>query len=243
MNIIKLDAIDSTNDFLKDLSRNQIVANFTTVVTENQTKGKGQMGSTWDSESGKNLIMSILVKDVLKDVDEIFHLNVAVALSVIQVLEAYNLPKLSIKWPNDIMSDTKKLCGILIENSFKSDNKIESVVGIGLNVNQKAFDNLPKASSMSVVMERDFDVFSILEKVIFQIKKNCSLILSNQSDKLWYDYHKYLFKMNVPMPFEDVNKNQFMGIVQGVTNEGKLQVIFEDDSVKTFGIKEIQMLF
>ncbi|MBY0485730.1 MAG: biotin--[acetyl-CoA-carboxylase] ligase [Flavobacteriaceae bacterium] len=243
MNLIKLDAIDSTNDFLKGLSRKQVVENFLTVVAKTQTKGKGQMGSTWDSESGKNLIMSTLVKDVLKDIDQIFHLNVAVALSVIHVLDSYNLPKLSIKWPNDIMSDTKKLGGILIENSFKSDNTIESVVGIGLNVNQNRFDNLPKASSMALVMNKEYDLETIWQEIIFQIKRNCSLILSNQSSKIWNDYHKYLFKMNVPMPFEDSDKNRFMGIIQGVSSEGMLEVMLEDDTVKTYGIKEIQMLY
>lgn len=243
MNLIKLDAIDSTNDFLKDLSRKQIVENFTAVVANNQTKGKGQMGSTWESEKGKNLIMSILVKDVLKDIDQIFHLNVAVALSVIQALEANNLPKLSIKWPNDIMSDTKKIGGILIENSFKSDTTVESVVGIGLNVNQKSFVNLPKASSMTLIMKKEFNLETILEEIIFQIKKNCSLILSNQTDKLWDNYHKYLFKMNIPMPFEDAYNAKFMGIIQGVSSEGKLELLLENDSIKTYGIKEIQMLF
>lgn len=243
MNLIKLDAIDSTNVFLKELSKKQVVENFTVVVAKNQTKGKGQMGSTWDSESGKNLIMSVLIKNIIKDVDGIFHLNVAVALSVIQVLEEFNLPKLSIKWPNDIMSDTKKLCGILIENSFKSDSKIESVVGIGLNVNQKAFNNLPKATSMYVVINKEFDLDVVLNRIIFYLKKNYSLILSNQEAKLWNDFHKYLFKINVPMPFEDVNQNRFMGIIQGVTNDGKLQLLLEDNSIQTYGIKEIQMLY
>jgi BirA family biotin operon repressor/biotin-[acetyl-CoA-carboxylase] ligase len=243
MNLIKLDAIDSTNDFLKQMSKKQIVENFTTVVAKTQTKGKGQMGSTWDSESGKNLIMSILIKDILKNTDEIFHLNVAIALSVIQLLEDLNLPKLSIKWPNDIMSDNKKLCGILIENSFKSDNKIESIVGIGLNVNQKAFESLPKASSLAVVMDKEFELDLILEQLIFQIKKNCSLILSNQSAVLWNQFHQYLFKINIPMAFEDANQKRFMGIIQGVSNEGMLELLLEDDSIMTYGIKEIQMLY
>jgi len=243
MNVIKLDAIDSTNDFLKELSKKQVVTNFTVVVAKNQTKGKGQMGASWDSESGKNLIMSVLITDILNNTDEIFHLNVAVALSVVQVLEEFKIPKLSIKWPNDIMSDTKKLCGILIENSFKSDSKIESVVGIGLNVNQKSFEHLPKASSMAVVMQEAFDLDAILNRMLFYIKKNCSLIVSHQETTLWNDFHKYLFKMNVPMPFEDANTNRFMGIIQGVTADGKLMVLLEDDAVKTYGIKEIQMLY
>jgi len=243
MSIIKLSAIDSTNDFLKDLSRNQSVDNFTAVVAQKQTNGKGQMGATWQSEEGKNLIMSILIKDVLQNSDEIFHLNVAVALSILQVLEDFNIPKLSVKWPNDIMSDHKKICGILIENSFKSDTKIESVVGIGLNVNQRKFDDLPKASSMAVVAENEFDLDLILNKIIFQIKKNCSWILSNQSDKLWQEYHKHLFKINVPMAFEDANHNKFMGIIKGVSTDGRLQVLLDDNSVKNFGIREFQILF
>lgn len=243
MSIIKLSAIDSTNDFLKDLSRNQSVDNFTAVVAQKQTNGKGQMGATWQSEEGKNLIMSILIKDVLQNSDEIFHLNVAVALSILQVLEDFNIPKLSVKWPNDIMSDHKKICGILIENSFKLDTKIESVVGIGLNVNQRKFDDLPKASSMAVVAENEFDLDLILNKIIFQIKKNCSWILSNQSDKLWQEYHKHLFKINVPMAFEDANHNKFMGIIKGVSTDGRLQVLLDDNSVKNFGIREFQILF
>lgn len=243
MSIIKLSAIDSTNDFLKDLSRNQSVDNFTVVVAQKQTNGKGQMGATWQSEEGKNLIMSILIKDVLQNSNEIFHLNVAVALSILQVLEDFNIPKLSVKWPNDIMSDHKKICGILIENSFKSDTKIESVVGIGLNVNQRKFDDLPKASSMAVVAENEFGLDLILNKIIFQIKKNCSWILSNQSDKLWQQYHKHLFKINVPMAFEDANQNKFMGIIKGVSPEGRLQVLLENNSVKNFLIKEVQILF
>ena len=243
MSIIKLNAIDSTNDFLKVLSRNQSVDNFTTVVAQKQTNGKGQMGAVWQSEEGKNLIMSVLVKDVLQNVDEIFHLNIAVALSVIQVLEVFNIPNLSVKWPNDIMSDQKKICGILIENSIKSDTNVESIIGIGLNVNQLKFDNLPKASSMAVICEKEFDLDSILDLIIFQIKKNCSWILSQQSDKLWQEYHKKLFKINVPMAFEDVFQNKFMGIIQGVLTDGRLQVLLEDDSIKSYGIKEIQILF
>jgi BirA family biotin operon repressor/biotin-[acetyl-CoA-carboxylase] ligase len=243
MSIIKLSAIDSTNDYLKDLSRNQVLENFTVVVTDIQTKGKGQMGATWISEEGKNLIMSMLIKEVVRDVDAIFHLNVAVALSIFEVINESKVPSLTIKWPNDIMSDHKKIAGILIENSIKSDGKIESVVGIGVNVNQQNFDNLPKASSMAVVSNSEFDLAELLNKIIFQLKKNCGYILTNQSDKLWSKYHENLFKISVPMAFEDANQNKFMGIIQGVTSNGMLQIRVEDDSVKTFGIKEVQMLY
>ncbi|WP_298141442.1 biotin--[acetyl-CoA-carboxylase] ligase [Flavobacterium sp.] len=243
MKIIKLNAIDSTNDFLKNMTRNEVVENFTVVVTQNQTKGKGQMGSTWNSEIGKNLIMSVLVKEILNEIDEIFHLNIAVSLAVIQVLEELKIPKVSIKWPNDIMSDNKKIAGILIENSFKSDNTIDSIVGIGLNVNQKEFSNLPKASSLSVITDSEFDLDIILDKILFQIKRNCALISSNQNAHLWKNYHDNLFKKGLPMAFEDVNKNQFMGIIQEVSVDGKLKLLLEDDSFKFYELKQIQMLY
>lgn len=243
MSVIKLSAIDSTNDYLKVLSKNQILKNFTVVVTDKQTNGKGQMGATWISEEGKNLIMSVLIKEMLQDVEAIFHLNVAIALSLFEVLNETKVPNISIKWPNDIMSDHKKIAGILIENSIKSDGKIESVVGIGLNVNQLNFENLPNASSMAVVSNSEFDLDELLHKIIFQIKKNCGYILTNQTDNLWKKYLENLYKISVPMAFETANQNKFMGIIQGVTSNGLLQIKLEDDSVKTFGIKEVQMLF
>jgi BirA family biotin operon repressor/biotin-[acetyl-CoA-carboxylase] ligase len=110
-------------------------------------------------------------------------------------------------------------------------------------VNQTTFNNLPKASSMAVIMQKEFDLETLLDRMLFYIKKNCSLIASHQEIKLWNDFHNHLFKLNVPMPFEDANQNRFMGIIQGVTEEGKLEVALENDVVKTYGIKEIQMLF
>ena len=154
MRLVKLDAIDSTNDFLKDLIRQQDVENFTVISAENQTKGKGQMGAVWNSEQGKNLIMSVLIKDFLSDPKDVFNLNIVISLAVIRSLEQLNIPKLSIKWPNDIMADNKKIGGILIENSFKSDQTIASIVGIGLNVNQTHFENLPQASSLALICSK-----------------------------------------------------------------------------------------
>jgi BirA family biotin operon repressor/biotin-[acetyl-CoA-carboxylase] ligase len=243
MQVIKLSAIDSTNDFLKELSKAEELENFTTVTTENQTKGRGQMGAVWVSESGKNLIMSTLVKDVIKNTEEVFHLNVAVALSIIEVLEIWNLPNLAIKWPNDILSDEKKVAGILIENRFKSDTTIESIVGIGLNVNQKDFALFPHASSLSLLTNKEYNIEELLEAVVSRIKQNCELVTANSSEKLWSNYLNYLFKKDIEMPFEDADKNHFSGTILGVTQEGKLEVMLQDKTIKTFGIKEIQMQY
>lgn len=243
MKLIKLDAIDSTNDFLKQLSGEQSLDNFTVVTAENQTNGKGQMGAKWNSEKGKNLMLSVLINNLLNNISEIFDLNVAVALSVLTALENNNIPNLSIKWPNDILSDNKKVAGILIENSIKSNGEISSIIGVGLNVNQLNFEGLPKASSLAVIMKTEFEKELILNQFVESLKLNCDLLLNKSASQLWNNYNNKLFKKGIPMVFLLPNGTQFMGIIQGVNSLGKLAVKLENDTVKTFGIKEIQLLY
>ena len=242
MSLIKLSAIDSTNDYLKVLSRNQIIENFTTVVAEKQTQGKGQMGATWISEEGKNLIMSILIKEVLQDVDAIFHLNVAVALSIFEVLNETKVPNLSIKWPNDIMSDSKKVAGILIENIVKPDGSFTAIVGVGLNLNQTIFENLPQATSLKCITGKTYESEHLALLLKDSLLENMETLNIN-SDLLWSDYHENLYKKDYPSPFEDKNGNRFMGIIKKVTRDGKLEVILEDDSILYFEVKEVKMLY
>lgn len=242
MKLIKLDAIDSTNDFLKAMSSRDELDNFTVVTAENQTKGKGQMGAKWQSESGKNLIMSTLVKDFIFSNEEVFNLSLIVSLSVIDVLKLLNITDLSIKWPNDIMSYNKKIGGILIENTLKSDGRIVSVVGIGLNVNQTDFAELPRGSSLAVISGKKFDKNELAVLITEKIKEKIEL-WETSSSIFWEDYFNSLFRKGVPMPFKNLEDKNFMGIIQGVSPIGKLQVLLEDDSVSEFEIKEIQMLY
>jgi BirA family biotin operon repressor/biotin-[acetyl-CoA-carboxylase] ligase len=243
MTIIKLDAIDSTNDFLKRLSVEQALENYTVVTAEKQTSGKGQMGAKWVSETGKNLIFSVLINNKLNSISEIFDLNIAVALAVLTTLEKNNIPNLSIKWPNDIMSDNKKIAGILIENTIKNTGEISSIIGVGLNVNQQNFDELPKASSLAVIMKKEFEKELILNQFIECLKLNCDLLNNKLASQLWKNYNYNLFKKGIPMPFSLPDETQFMGIIQGVNSEGKLELKLENDTIEAFGIKEIQLLY
>lgn len=242
MNIIKLSATNSTNEYLKTLCATRYVENFTIVVTESQTAGKGQMGSAWEAEPGKNLTFSVLIKDLLLGVNEIFNLNVAVAVSILNALKTLNIPGLAIKWPNDILAGNKKIGGVLIENSIKSGGEIFSVIGIGINVNQKDFTTIPKASSLCLVSGKEYDVYTVLNEIALNLKQNVSLILNKDTEGLWGTYHQNLYKMGVPMPFES-HLHRFMGIIKGVAKEGSLIVQLEDDTIKNFMIKEVQMLY
>ncbi len=242
MKLIKLDAIDSTNEFLKGLSAQQDLENFTVVTAENQTKGKGQRGAVWNSEVGKNLIMSVLVRDFLTDINAIFNLNIAFSLAVIAALKKKNIPDLSIKWPNDILSANKKIGGILIENSIKSDAAILSIVGLGLNVNQTNFEGLPKASSLSIVIGQDLDKEELLSVIMANLEKNVAESLQNPTN-LRQQYVDLIYKKEIPMPFMNQNNKKFMGIIQGISPIGRLLVLLEDYSVVEFDIKEVQMLY
>lgn len=243
MKIIKLDAIDSTNDFLKGLIQNQSVENFTVVTAKKQTKGRGQMGSSWQTDDSKNLITSILIRDTLSSTESIFEFNIAVAIAIVEGLKKFNIPELSIKWPNDIMSGNKKIAGILIENIFKEKGNIKSIVGIGLNVNQTNFENLPKASSLKKITHQEFDVEEILEAIVNKLHFYAGKIKSKEVDLLWKTYHELLFKIGKPVVFENQKQEKFMGIIQRVNQNGLLEVMLEDDNICTYGIKEISMIY
>ena len=243
MKIIKLDATDSTNDFLMGLVRSHNVDNFTVVYAKNQTKGKGQMGAKWQSEEGKNLTISVLVKDLIENVTQIYVLNIAIALAILEVLKTYKIPNLTIKWPNDIMAGSKKIGGILIENCIKSDKKIESIVGIGLNANQINFIGLPSATSMAVLLNKEINLEQIISQIVAEIKINYQIILDKMYDDLWQMYHQNLFKINVIMPFENSKNLLFMAVVKGVSKIGQLELLTDSGEVKVFDVKEIKMLF
>jgi BirA family biotin operon repressor/biotin-[acetyl-CoA-carboxylase] ligase len=242
MRLVKLDAIDSTNDFLKDLVRQQNVENFTVVTAENQTKGKGQMGAVWNSEIGKNLIMSVLVKDFLFNSKDVFNLNIAVSLAVINSLENVQIPNLSIKWPNDIMSGNKEIGGILIENSFKSNNSIDSIIGIGLNVNQIYFENLPQASSLALITNAIFDKDELLHFIIDNLKS----ILKSwkiEASILTENYSNLLFNKDILMPFQKLDQSIFMGRIIGVSSNGQLKILSDKGLPLDFDVKEVKMIF
>ena len=239
MKIIKLNAIDSTNSFLKDLVRNSFVENFTTVVTENQKNGKGQMHTSWQSEPFKNLTFSTLISKVNLKITESKYINYAVSLAVYEALKEYTTPNLSIKWPNDIMSDDKKVCGILIENTFHSKRIKHCIVGIGLNVNQENFENLPNAASLKNLLGKNFSIEEILKLILEKLYENFKILNANKFNQLEKDYLQALYKKGLVSNFKDKEGNLFSGIICGISTNGYLQIKLNDNSLKEFGIKEI----
>ena len=242
MRIIKLNAIDSTNLFLRSLSIDTNVEDFTVVVAKHQTKGRGQMGTVWSSQDAKNLTFSVFKRfDNLK-LDQHFVISMVASLAVINTLKKLNLPKLSVKWPNDILSANKKICGILIENVIKQNNVAATVVGIGLNVNQVNFSNLPQASSLLNVTGISYDLDELLQSILKELEILFDLVESNQFKTIKTTYESYLFRKDKPSTFKN-EEGLFSGFIKGVSNEGLLEVLLEDNVLKTFDLKTIKLLY
>lgn len=243
MNIIKLDATASTNAYLRTMLTSCDLENFTTIVTENQFAGQGQRGTTWVSEAGSNLTFSVLVKSEVETMQRIFDLNVMVALAVATTLKKIASLPFFIKWPNDILSANKKISGILIENSIKSNGEIYSIVGIGINVNQKQFATMSKASSLALLTGKSWDKEILLHELLDALKVGYEALQEGEVLSVWEGYAAHLYRKDRVSAFELPNGTRFNGIIKAVTAYGKLVVDIENQGETEFGLKEIQLLY
>jgi len=242
LKLIKLNAIASTSSFLKELAQNSVLENFTVVTTNKQTKGRGQQANSWVSEPHKNLTTSVFINDFDLNIQHQKYLNFAISLAVFEVLLEQEIPKPSIKWPNDIMSANQKICGILIENNIRSQKIYSSIVGIGLNVNQTEFPEfLKNVTSLKKIKGINFNLDDLLLKLIEKIKEKMELLVSKKYEELENDYLKVLYKKNIPTMFKNSKDVLFMGIILGISASGNLLVELEDETIKEFGIKEISL--
>ncbi len=243
MQLIKLSATDSTNAYLKDLLFQNKIEDFTAVMAHTQLKGRGQMGTSWLSEPGKNLTFSVLVKSLEEPVSEQFLLNIYVSLAIYDTLTQLHVPDLKIKWPNDIMSGHSKICGILIENILSGQHIQASIVGIGLNVNQLTFNSLPNVSSLKLLLGRSLDLDELLLSIVENLK---SLLAKNKKmdrGNLFERYEAVLFRKDKPSTFKNQDDEMFMGFIKGVSSAGKLQILLEDNILKEFNLKEVKLLY
>ena len=241
MKIIKINATNSTNSFLKELAQNSSLDEITVAVTNNQTSGRGQMNNSWISEPYKNLTFSLFTTLKKVKVEHQAYLNFAVSLAIYDVLLEYDVPNLYIKWPNDIMSGKKKICGILIENTFSYSRIKNTIIGIGLNVNQEKFHkNLTNASSLKIILKKSIELEALMNTIINHINLKISCVELKNFNQIYNRYHQALFKKGIPTTFLNQKTNQlFMGIINGVSSSGNLQIQLEDNSIQEFGLKEV----
>ena len=240
-NIIKLDAISSTNDYLKKKYKSSNCKDGDLIWAKEQTQGKGQRENRWLSQKGKSLTISIYKEFNEFQVSNSFILNAIVSLSIVKTLKIIGLKEVRIKWPNDIMSGNKKLGGILIENFLKSEFISSSIIGIGLNINEEKFEDLPNATSLYMEINQKFKLKKILNILIQELLKFFNL-QEDKQNMIIDMYSSYLWKLNIASDFKQEN-NLLKAKVKGINSSGNLILEMPDGSISAFNSNEIKMIY
>ena len=240
--IIKLNAIPSTNNFLKERYQKGDCVDGELVWAKEQTKGRGQRERKWISSAENSLTFSVYRSYTNFDSRNTFMVSAAVAIGIINALKVIGIPDLKIKWPNDILSCNKKVAGILIENTVKKSQLKSSIIGVGLNVNQLNFLDLPYAGSLASVTGKEW----ILEKVFNSLREALELTLfsiNNVSKEHWIEeYSNLLWKKDKVALFKR-NGKSFKAISKGLSPEGFLLIENMERESLTLNSNQSRMLY
>lgn len=240
---IKLTSINSTNDYLHDLIRSGKCEDGTLVIANEQTAGRGLSDNIWESESGKNLTLSIFhIPDYLPPADQ-FMLNITVSLAVREFVAAA-LPKanVTVKWPNDVYIDDGKVAGILIQNGIIGDAFSYSIIGIGINVNQESFlSGAPNPVSLIHYTFREFDLNKSLQLLINCIDEKFALLQTGHFEKLRDEYLWNLYRLGKWFGYK-INGIFHIAKVSGITNFGQLMLRDSEEKDYVCDLKEVEFL-
>ena len=238
---IKVSQTASTNTYLSRLAAT--LPGGTVIYTPSQTAGRGQKGNSWESEDGKNLTFSLLLKRPPVKARDQFYLSEAAALAVVEALSAEAGDSFTVKWPNDVYWQDKKACGMLIENSLDGSDIATCIVGIGINVNQEHFrSDAPNPVSLINITGREHDLMALLKRVCSRIEQLVeSLGDANARTDLHQRYMAALYRNDGQLhPYEDAAGNRFMAMVTGIAPDGTLTLRHEDGTTHDYLFKEVR---
>ena len=229
--------IDSTNSealrHLPELPHGTVLAALT------QTAGRGQRGNSWFSAPGQNLTFSIVLKPSGLPATEAVWLNILSAVAVARFLDSLDIP-CSIKWPNDIYAGRRKICGMLIENSFSAGCVGSSVIGIGINLNQTDFPQLASATSLRLQSGKTYDLEESLDRFLSIFEQLQPLAFEeNGRAELFGQYSSRLFQKGTPARYHDyLCEQEYSGILRDVLPDGRLW-IDAPDGPRYYRFKEV----
>ncbi len=236
--IYRFDILTSTNDEIArpDYAEGDIV------FAESQSAGRGQRGHTWESQQGENATFSMLFKPHFLAPDRQFLLSEMVALGVTDTLSSYGI-EAQIKWTNDIYVGDRKIAGILIEHKLTGANIDRTIVGVGLNINQRHFsEHLPNPTSMALEANSTFDRHEVLEHFSKNVMYRYEQLQSGKTEQIQADYHSLLYHRNAEHWYALPDGSRFRGTIMGVEPTGALLVKNEQGEVRAFLFKEIEFL-
>lgn len=235
-NLLFVPECHSTNTLALELCQESCPPDGSLVITDQQKSGRGQRGNTWESQPGMNLTFSLILKPAFLPVKDQFLLSIITSLAIRDYLAEILKDTVEIKWPNDILVNEFKICGILIENQITGDRFNNVIVGIGLNVNQTQFAS-PAATSLAIVSGSFYDLQDVLEGLLSAIEARYLQLRQNHGQQLRDDYLAHLYRLRKAATFA-VNGQLIEGEISGVDEQGKLRVTISGQE-KSFDTKEI----
>ncbi len=244
-NLIFLPNVDSTNSYAMQLLKNVKPKEGTVVYAGAQTQGRGQRAKVWDSEPGRNITMSVILFPSFLELKNQRFLYQITALACYDTIAA-NLDKsqfdIKIKWPNDILVNSKKVSGILIENNLIENKLLSSVLGIGMNVNQKKFEQQPNATSLSLLSGRDFEPNELMSQVCNALVKYYKLLKGGKTEQIQGLYQKLLFGVDEWREFTVNGKNTVLK-VSGTGPTGLLLLEDLEGKQREVDAQEVRWIF
>ena len=239
------ESIGSTNTYLRELNGGDPAYDYEVAVATFQTAGRGQKGNSWESEAGKNLLFSILAHPKNIKVHEQFYISEAIALAVSDSVIAAIGPEyasgVSVKWSNDVYWNDYKMAGILIENTLQGSTILDSVVGVGLDVNQEVFvSDAPNPISLKNITGRDFDIENLLGDITDRFIGYMEMG-ADERPKVDRLYRDRLYRREGHHRFRD-EKGDFLACIEGIRPDGCLMLLTDDGQHKVYEFKQVQFI-
>ncbi len=242
---IHLDEIDSTNSFAQELISKTSPTEGTLILADYQAGGKGQIGRKWHSNKGVNILATYIIKPVFIDIADQFLLNMAISIGVYRTISAWLDAEVKIKWPNDIYVADRKICGMLIQNFLRGNKISHTIIGLGINVNQRDFpEDIPNPTSLSIELLQDIDRAEVISHLSSTLEKYYLLCRhANNFQDIKTQYLSHLYRFNQFQEYRDNQGNVFSARIIDVSHEGKLILEQDSGSIKAFAFREIQYLW
>ncbi len=239
MNIVYVDELESTNVYAIEQLRLSDISEETCFCAKRQLRGKGQQGNFWESEDGKNLTFSVVLRPTFLPISQQYLMSKITCLALVDELKLH-CQNVKVKWPNDIYVDDKKICGVLIENQLQGMSYGVAVIGVGLNVNQSTFvSDAPNPVSLLQITNKVFNLEQLLEQYLKRLSAYYQKLKDGEVEFINSSFHEHLYRLNQCHYFKD-KEGSFRGVINGVNEIGQLIVYKEGiDEPFHYHFKEI----
>jgi BirA family biotin operon repressor/biotin-[acetyl-CoA-carboxylase] ligase len=239
--ILFLPSMTSTNGYASQLLKNSMLPEGTVIYTNYQSAGRGYFSNKWESEDGKNLLVSIILYPSFIKPEDQFYISMAISLAICDFLRSY-INVCTIKWPNDIYVNNDKIAGILIESALSGDKIEYTVVGIGLNVNQEKFPKyVPNPTSLYLLTKKKHNITDCLNTLLTIIDLRYKQLISGEFESIKKEYISKLYRHQEWSKFMDIN-GPFTGRIYTVADDGRIVIERQGSKFCEYAFKEVDFI-